>query len=558
MRINSLRVAAIVMLVAAASASAQEKPVRIVLPAGTESPMLRDSILWRRQHHHEKAVTALAYVPRSQELAAASMDGSVRLWDTDATKVLRTLVTSSLEVYAIAVAPDGKTLVTAGSGAEIQAWEIATGKLLHSIKAHDGPVAALAYSPDGKLLASGGYDKSIRLWDAATWKEKAKFTEGLDRVTCLAFSPDGKRLASGGTTVETVRGFENGTSDRIRLWEVATGKRVAELPIRGSQVSYFPDGRSMIAAGHVMHYQRQPNGRTSIDGHSVTTWYDLITGGVRLNTFKLALGVLVSVSSDGSMFATGHGYSLFTHLDGSVIASDRQGHWGVRVWESESRKEFHRLPNTVEAPQMQATSMAFAHDSRRLAISYFSGLIEVRGLSPHLSFPLSTKGDGGKPEWDRAWTQLGSADAEDGFSAIFALLREPSSAVLLISKQLHKVAQERATVVARLIVSLDHSDYPVRQDAEARLRNIGIALEQALQSKMAGASTEARVRLLRLLSACRTEKMPPEHLRATRAVTVLERIATPQSMRVLKELADGAPGFFLTEDAKAALRRMQR
>jgi len=52
--------------------------------------------------------------------------------------------------------------------------------------------------------------------------------------------------------------------------------------------------------------------------------------------------------------------------------------------------------------------------------------------------------------------------------------------------------------------------------------------------------------------------MPPEHLQATRAVTVLERIGSLEALRVLKDLSEGAEGFFLTEDAKAALRRMQR
>jgi hypothetical protein len=49
-----------------------------------------------------------------------------------------------------------------------------------------------------------------------------------------------------------------------------------------------------------------------------------------------------------------------------------------------------------------------------------------------------------------------------------------------------------------------------------------------------------------------------EPLRQARAVEVLEHIATPQAREVLRQLAAGAPGAWLTREAKAALERMER
>jgi hypothetical protein len=123
----------------------------------------------RKEWGHTSVVTALAYTPDSKILVAASIDGSVRLWDAEATKLLRSLKTLSLEVYAIAIAPDGKKLATAGSWGEVQIWDIDSGREFYVLKGHDGPVAAVTFSPNGKLLATGGYDKSIRLWDTTTW-----------------------------------------------------------------------------------------------------------------------------------------------------------------------------------------------------------------------------------------------------------------------------------------------------------------------------------------------------------------------------------------------------
>jgi len=84
-------------LVAAASASSQEKPpvapAGADLPVGNEPLQLRDSIRARRRDGHGQVVTALAYTPDSKVLAAAGLDGKVRLWNAEATKVLRTLAT---------------------------------------------------------------------------------------------------------------------------------------------------------------------------------------------------------------------------------------------------------------------------------------------------------------------------------------------------------------------------------------------------------------------------------------------------------------------------------
>jgi hypothetical protein len=50
----------------------------------------------------------------------------------------------------------------------------------------------------------------------------------------------------------------------------------------------------------------------------------------------------------------------------------------------------------------------------------------------------------------------------------------------------------------------------------------------------------------------------PENLRALRGVEVLERISTSEARELLRELAGGAPGAFLTLQARAAFARAER
>lgn len=528
-------------------------------PAGREALSLRKDIGWRRDSGHGKVITALAYTPDSKTLAAASLDGTVRLWDADATKVLRTLRTSSLEVYAIAISPDGKYLASAGSWSEIQIWNLANGQEVHLLKGHEGPVAALAFSPDGKLLASGGYDRSIRFWDTANWTEKLKFGEGLNRVTTLAFSPDGKLIASGGTTVEVTRGHHNGTSDKIRLWNVAGGTLHSELPMRGSQVSFFPDGHSIIAAGTVIHYTPQKNGGVVIDGHDVTTWVDLTTRREYLNTFKESRGEMVVVAQDGAKFATGYGYSTSLHLDGNIISSDHPSPWAVCLWETANRSEFVRLDHTREKPSKYETALAFSRDGQRLAIGHFTGEVVVLHLLPQASNPLKPKQLRTYMDFAAAWNALSATDSEEGYSANWHTLLQPRTSTVELGQRLKPIPGDRKREVDQLVIDVGHKLFAVRQAAEQRLRKLGRSIEPTIRNAYFDAGTpDARKRLLDVLAAITSSAADSEFLRNKRAVAILEMIRTDAARDVLRKVADGATGFALTMDAKAALARLER
>ena len=49
----------------------------------------------------------------------------------------------------------------------------------------------------------------------------------------------------------------------------------------------------------------------------------------------------------------------------------------------------------------------------------------------------------------------------------------------------------------------------------------------------------------------------PERLRIQRAVMVLEQIGTPEARQLLEKLSKGAEGALLTEEARAALKRLK-
>jgi hypothetical protein len=70
-------------------------------------------------------------------------------------------------------------------------------------------------------------------------------------------------------------------------------------------------------------------------------------------------------------------------------------------------------------------------------------------------------------------------------------------------------------------------------------------------------SAEARKRIEALVARLEAQRVPPDQLRAVRAVEVLEWVGTPQAREILTGLAKGAPGAPLTADAGAALARLK-
>jgi hypothetical protein len=84
-------------------------------------------------------------------------------------------------------------------------------------------------------------------------------------------------------------------------------------------------------------------------------------------------------------------------------------------------------------------------------------------------------------------------------------------------------------------------------------------IEPELRRALEGSEDpEVRRRVNALLESIPHFETRPEHLRALRAVEVLEYFRTPEARQALVELAKGASQSRLTREAKAALGRWQQ
>src|SRR5204862_3709553 len=99
----------------------------------------------------------------------------------------------------------------------------------------------------------------------------------------------------------------------------------------------------------------------------------------------------------------------------------------------------------------------------------------------------------------------------------------------------------------------------VRERAARELEDLGRKAEPALRTALAGKSSlEMRKRIERLLEQDATQASSPtlHRLKQMRALEALELAGESESQRLLKELAGGTPGVWLTEEARVVLGRL--
>jgi RNA polymerase sigma factor (sigma-70 family) len=192
----------------------------------------------------------------------------------------------------LALSPDGNSLIGVRGGKYIHVWDPATGKLRQTRALPVQPWELFCLSVDGRLVATvGPYIPyaSYLVWDVATGKQVRKLSiKGSRSLMPLAFSADGKLVAMIGPI-----GVERGDPRYdIRVWELASGKEVFAQEVRSrggvAQLLFTPDSRRLLAS-------------CSSDDEGVSCW-DLATGR-RVWQNKQFWAETVVLTPDGKMVA---------------------------------------------------------------------------------------------------------------------------------------------------------------------------------------------------------------------------------------------------------------
>ncbi|HVS35293.1 MAG TPA: hypothetical protein VMS17_06895, partial [Gemmataceae bacterium] len=140
------------------------------------------------------------------------------------------------------------------------------------------------------------------------------------------------------------------------------------------------------------------------------------------------------------------------------------------------------------------------------------------------------------------------------FWAEQALIANPVECGDFLKHRLHPVAPLDPKAVLAMIGDLDSDDFEVREKATDRLRSLQQTAVPLLKKALeATNSAEVRQRLERLLTDAEEPWSSPERLRDLRAVHCLAMLGTEAARQLLQELAKGATGAQVTEQAREEL-----
>ncbi|KAJ0056525.1 hypothetical protein NL108_010229, partial [Boleophthalmus pectinirostris] len=162
---------------------------------------------------HKANITSLGCHPMSENfLASSSMDTNIKLWDVRRKGYIFRYQGHTEAVRSLAFSPDGKWLASASDDCTVKLWDLGAGKAITEFKSHSGAVNIVQFHPNEYLLASGSADRTIKLWEL----EKFTLVGSLEGDTSavrsvfmsVCFSPDGSCLYSGSSDTLRVFGWE--------------------------------------------------------------------------------------------------------------------------------------------------------------------------------------------------------------------------------------------------------------------------------------------------------------------------------------------------------------
>jgi hypothetical protein len=150
-----------------------------------------------------------------------------------------------------------------------------------------------------------------------------------------------------------------------------------------------------------------------------------------------------------------------------------------------------------------------------------------------------------------------SIKGEEVYQSIWAMSADATAPAFLRKKiaSVEPVAKER---IDKLIEELASDQFAVRDAASRELQKLSDRAAGALRKAMdAKPDVEVVLRLKRLLEPLK-RGLTAEQLQQARAIWALELMETKEAQETLRVWASGAPGAWLTNEAKMVLDRMER
>lgn len=284
---------------------------------------------------HTGMISSIATSPDGKLLVTGSLDHSIRIWDIERRKLVRSLQGNFSEVWSVAWPTNGHTIVSGAKDGSIRLWSALPSRQQDSIP---GTWLPLAFSLDSRKLAAVNRSNQVAFINLATEEPEeifelapirfgprggAQMIPGFRQPGSVSLSADLKVMAEG-----------MGDGD-VRIWNTQTRATYTLSATR-------PGPRHMMA----VITQLSPDGRELVAGGMGPgmTWWDLRAG----------TNVVIDAEAHRAVFSP----------DGKILALvGREG--TLDLWSAETRT----LRTNISLNPPPGFAIAFSADSRYLAIS---------------------------------------------------------------------------------------------------------------------------------------------------------------------------------------------
>ncbi|MEZ5003921.1 MAG: caspase family protein [Chitinophagales bacterium] len=141
---------------------------------------------------HSKLIYDVAYSPNGDYIASASADRTVKIWETEKGREVRTIYIDNGYATSVLFSGDSKKLLVGGGSydiGELKIYDIETGKVLTNMIGHQEYAWDAAFSQDDQFVYSASFDGTLKKWNATTGKELASTPNAGSILRDLSIDP---------------------------------------------------------------------------------------------------------------------------------------------------------------------------------------------------------------------------------------------------------------------------------------------------------------------------------------------------------------------------------
>lgn len=224
--------------ITATSGAHSPTPAQKPTTAPTSSPVpVGTPLLTYRGHRNY--VYSVTWSPDGQNIASASNDHSVQIWNATSGALAFSYAHNGA-ANSVAWSPDGALIASSGEDTVVRVVKANNGNSVIVYQGHTASVYEVKFSPDSTRISSVSADKTVRIWDAQTGDTVLIYSGHTARVWTAVWSPDGRFIVSG-------------SDDKtVQVWDVSTGATLLTYSSHTAAVrtvAWSPDSRYIASGG---------------------------------------------------------------------------------------------------------------------------------------------------------------------------------------------------------------------------------------------------------------------------------------------------------------------